>query len=85
MLKVSGILDSGRNGGTGSSMLNVHGQNLKSLGISEEAFLSPGTFSSADDYAANPRFLELQEELRCVLKEPGVGGVVICAGKCSRR
>jgi hypothetical protein len=35
--------------------------------IEEEAFLSPGTFSSADDYAANPRFLELQEELRCVL------------------
>lgn len=33
----------------------------------EEAFLSPGTFSSADEYAANPRFLELQEELRCVL------------------
>lgn len=33
----------------------------------EEAFLSPGTFSGADEYAANPRFLELQEELRCVL------------------
>lgn len=33
----------------------------------EEAFLSPGTFSSADEYTANPRFLELQEELRCVL------------------
>ncbi|KAJ5698672.1 hypothetical protein N7462_000677 [Penicillium macrosclerotiorum] len=33
----------------------------------EEDFLSPGTFSSADEYAANPRFLELQEELRCVL------------------
>ncbi|KAJ5114438.1 hypothetical protein NUU61_000197 [Penicillium alfredii] len=33
----------------------------------EEAFLSPGTFSSSDEYAANPRFLELQEELRCVL------------------
>ncbi|KAJ5232867.1 hypothetical protein N7468_005823 [Penicillium chermesinum] len=33
----------------------------------DNAFLSPGTFSSVDDYAANPRFLELQEELRCVL------------------
>ncbi|KAJ5306838.1 hypothetical protein N7508_005853 [Penicillium antarcticum] len=33
----------------------------------EEDFLSPGTFSSADEYAANPRFLELQEELRGVL------------------
>ncbi|KAL4896080.1 putative C6 transcription factor [Aspergillus ambiguus] len=37
------------------------------LGEKKEAFLSPGTFSSADEYAANPRFLELQEELRCVL------------------
>ena len=33
----------------------------------DEAFLSPGTFSSADEYAANPRFLELREELRGVL------------------
>ncbi|KAJ5936593.1 hypothetical protein N7466_003043 [Penicillium verhagenii] len=32
-----------------------------------EEFLSPGTFSSADEYAVNPRFLELQEELRSVL------------------
>ncbi|KAL5363447.1 hypothetical protein BJX96DRAFT_119005 [Aspergillus floccosus] len=35
--------------------------------LEEEAFLSPGTFASADEYAANPRFRELQEELRCVL------------------
>ena len=33
----------------------------------EEAFLSPETFSSLDEYAANPRFLELQEELRSVV------------------
>ncbi|KAG6012128.1 hypothetical protein E4U43_007927 [Claviceps pusilla] len=30
-------------------------------------FLSPGSTSTADEYAANPRFIELQEELRCVL------------------
>jgi hypothetical protein len=35
--------------------------------IEEEAFLSPETLSSLDEYAANPRFLELQEELRSVL------------------
>jgi hypothetical protein len=33
----------------------------------EQAFLSPETFSSLDEYAANPRFLELQEELRSVV------------------
>ncbi|KAJ5820559.1 hypothetical protein N7474_006150 [Penicillium riverlandense] len=41
--------------------------NGATLPVDEEAFLSPGTFSSADEYAANPRFLELQEELRGVL------------------
>jgi hypothetical protein len=35
--------------------------------VEEAAFLSPGTLSSFDEYAANPRFLELQEELRSVL------------------
>jgi hypothetical protein len=35
--------------------------------IEEEAFLSPETLSSLDEYAVNPRFLELQEELRSVL------------------
>ncbi|KAG5914207.1 hypothetical protein E4U42_000621, partial [Claviceps africana] len=33
----------------------------------ESHFLSPGSTSTADEYAANPRFIELQEELRCVL------------------
>ncbi|RHZ43904.1 putative C6 transcription factor [Aspergillus thermomutatus] len=33
----------------------------------EETTLSPGTISSSDEYAANPRFLQLQEELRDVL------------------
>ena len=35
--------------------------------MEEEPFLSPETLSSLDDYAVNPRFLELQEELRSVL------------------
>ncbi|KIN02788.1 hypothetical protein OIDMADRAFT_52618 [Oidiodendron maius Zn] len=35
--------------------------------MEEESFLSPETLSSLDDYAVNPRFLELQEELRSVL------------------
>ena len=30
-------------------------------------FLSPETFSTFDDYATNPKFLELQEELRAIL------------------
>ncbi|TWU73230.1 hypothetical protein ED733_000193 [Metarhizium rileyi] len=33
----------------------------------EPPFLSPGSSSTADEYSANPRFIELQEELRCVL------------------
>ncbi|KAG0652303.1 transcription activator AMTR1 [Hyphodiscus hymeniophilus] len=33
----------------------------------EAAFLSPETLSSLDEYAVNPRFLELQEELRSVV------------------
>jgi hypothetical protein len=33
----------------------------------EVAFLSPDTLSSLDEYAVNPRFLELQEELRSVV------------------
>ncbi|EAW24686.1 putative C6 transcription factor [Aspergillus fischeri NRRL 181] len=35
--------------------------------LEEETTLSPGTISSSDEYAANPRFLQLQEELRDVL------------------
>ena len=35
--------------------------------VEEEDFLSPATLSSLDEYAANPRFLELQDELRSVL------------------
>ncbi|OBT71211.1 hypothetical protein VF21_09871 [Pseudogymnoascus sp. 05NY08] len=35
--------------------------------IEEDAFFSPGKLSSVDEYAANPRFLDLQEELRAVL------------------
>ena len=31
------------------------------------SFLSPETFSTFDEYAANPRFLELQEELRAII------------------
>lgn len=38
------------------------------IGLSNgETFLSPETRSSFDEDAINPRFLELQEELRCVL------------------
>ncbi|KAG6007639.1 hypothetical protein E4U21_005720 [Claviceps maximensis] len=33
----------------------------------ESHFLSPCSNSTSDEYAANPRFIELQEELRCVL------------------
>ncbi|KAG5948662.1 hypothetical protein E4U53_006211 [Claviceps sorghi] len=33
----------------------------------ETHFFSPGSTSTADEYAANPRFIELQEELRYVL------------------
>ncbi|KFZ25280.1 hypothetical protein V502_00240 [Pseudogymnoascus sp. VKM F-4520 (FW-2644)] len=35
--------------------------------IEEDAFFSPGKLSSVDEYAANPRFLDLQEELRAVV------------------
>lgn len=35
--------------------------------LEEQTFLSPETLSSLDEYAINPRFLELQEELRSVL------------------
>ncbi|KFY45548.1 hypothetical protein V495_02923 [Pseudogymnoascus sp. VKM F-4514 (FW-929)] len=35
--------------------------------IEEDSFLSPGGLSSVDEYASNPRFLDLQEELRTVL------------------
>lgn len=35
--------------------------------MEDEAFLSPETHSSLDEYAVNTRFLELQEELRSVL------------------
>jgi hypothetical protein len=31
------------------------------------AFTPPETLSNFDEYAANPRFLELQEELRSIL------------------
>lgn len=37
------------------------------LDMEEPPFLSPGSLSTFDDYSANPRFIELQEELRCVL------------------
>lgn len=33
----------------------------------EPQFLSPASSATADEYSANPRFIELQEELRCVL------------------
>ncbi len=35
--------------------------------MDEEGFLSPQTLSSFDEYGANPRFKELQDELRSVL------------------
>lgn len=35
--------------------------------LEEDTFRSPETLSSSDEYAANPRFIELQEELRSVL------------------
>lgn len=41
--------------------------NVASPALEGEEFLSPQTLSSYDEYAANPRFLELQDELRSVL------------------
>lgn len=35
--------------------------------LDEPPFLSPGSLSVFDEYSSNPRFIELQEELRCVL------------------
>ncbi|EAW08986.1 putative C6 transcription factor [Aspergillus clavatus NRRL 1] len=53
--------------------------------VEDEATLSPGTLSSSDEYAANPRFLQLQEELRYVLFTAAASHAPSRAGGASPR